>query len=56
LVNRLLSTPRIEPEAIGAGVGDGGKVGVIARVGVVKGVLAIVVGTGDGFIFPIVAV
>ncbi len=55
LVKRLLSTPSIEPEGIGVGVGVGGIVGVIAKVGVDNGVLAILVGAGDGFTFAVVA-
>jgi hypothetical protein len=54
LVKRLLSTPSIEPDGIGAGVGDGGIVGVIPIDGVVTGDLA--TGVGDGFKFAVVAV
>jgi hypothetical protein len=56
LVKRLLSTPSIEPDGIGAEVGVGGVVGVTGTVGEDNGVLTAIVGIGDGFTFVVIAV
>ena len=56
LVKRLLSTPSIEPEGMGVGVGEGCVVGVTARDGVATGVFTALVAVGNGFTNAVVAV